>query len=562
MQKCYGSVKKLFRPRSESDSRDVEAAGTVGANLRGDAVFERTSLGRKPFQGIEGSTNKHSDGHEVKGYHTAAVKKSQLPSHHGLASLAIGSISSSHLLSDEENNRMNRKIDRLMAAIDDRRPIHFATGAETGEVEIFADYDDEVNDQSDYGLEEDVAAVPENFGRVLSHGGGIHRIRSRLSLRHASSNESLASMASRRSSSNAWERAIAAANVRFALENGDLGLEAAVVGEPFRCSDMADVSRRRRRLVRTISPIPLDFNKRDGVLTPSVHSNGSELDTSSPLFAKSCERILRETYAEPPESSFQRGVRELSQPDERAFVRGPHDVYLSKARGAKSSSETRKAFGVFKDTTKDKSSSKLVEKPAIRSKVLKDTSNLRRSRNLLSNSFANDVDSSKAQKRTAVPAKVSPVGFGGAPDAKSRRTYINSKWPGLLKHRETRGAGSSRTAEQGQLDGVARRRNEQVVGRPLDTSLYSLSHVRTSVADSSLNVNPARQAHFDLALARLEGRALPPLLSPIRRYPDLAALFDQDIQMEGSHRPLPLRGPVPSRPANPTPRRAFWRGVV
>ena len=117
-------------------------------------------------------------------------------------------------------------------------------------------------------------------------------------------------------------------------------------------------------------------------------------------------------------------------------------------------------------------------------------------------------------------------------------------------------------AETSRPDGIARRRNEQAIGRPIDTSHYSMSHVRTSLADSTLNVDPVRQAHFDLALARLEGRALPPQPSPIERHPDLAALHDCDIRIEGSYRPLPLRGPRPRRPANPTPHRALLRRFV
>ena len=489
------------------------------------------------------SRDEHSDVYEVESYHTAVDADHWSPTHEGLASLAIGSDSSPRLLSDEENNRLNRKIDRLMAAIDDRRPIHFAPDAETGEVEIFADRHGEVTDPDESELERNIAAAPENFGRLIRLGEHIRRIRSVNSMQRAKSTDSWASTDSKKSSSNAWERAVAAANVRFAIENGGLDPIATVVKQSLHPYNMDPERRRPRRLVRAIAPIPIDFDKPFRISTPSIHSNGSEQDTSSPLFRKSCERVFRETYAEPPESTFQRDVPEHSQLDEWAFISKSRDALSSNAPESKASSSTGRAFGVFKDASNKDSLSKEDEKIAVPSKALKDISNLRRPGYLKFNSFAG-VKMANNQGRAAVATTASSVGFGGAPDAESRRSYINNKWPGLLE-----GRGKGKMAEPAQLDGVARRRNEQAIGRPLDRSHYSLSHVRTSVADSSLNVDPARQAHFDLALARLEGRALPPSPSPIHRHPDSAALYDRDIQIQGSHRPLPLRGPRPIKPA-------------
>ena len=299
------------------------------------------------------------------------------------------------------------------------------------------------------------------------------------------------------------------------------------------------------RLFRTVSPIPFDFNKRTRASTPSVHSNGSELDTSSPLFRKTCERIRQETYAEPPESSFQRVSPKFSLLDEWAFVSEPPGKSSPEVRESEVTSNAGRAFGVFEDRRRGETSSKKNGKQAVRSKALKDISNLRRPGYLQFNSFAKVAKSSNDQTGAAVPATASSVGFGGATDPESRRAYIKSKWPELLEE-----AGNGRTAEPTRLDGAARRRNEQAIGRPIDRSHYSLSHVRTSLADSLPNADPVRQAHFDLALARLEGRALPPAPSPIRRHADTATLFDRDVQIEGSHGPLPLRGPRPSRPMN------------
>lgn len=477
------------------------------------------------------------------------------PSQQGRSIGTLGSDSKVRLLSDEENERMNRKIDRLMAALDDHRPIHFSPNAETGEVDIFADHYDGVNDhQSEYDLERDIAANPSNFGRIIRHGNGIHRIRSSHSLRYANSTDSWASTDSSKSSSNAWERAVAAANFRFALEHGDSELQIVAVKEPCPSLEMAPKAFRGRHRVRSVSPVPLNFAKPLRTSTPSIHSNGTEQDTSSPLFQKSCEPIRRETYAEPPESMFERDIPGGPQLDEWAFVSEPRNGLSRETREFKVSRSLDRAFGVFKDESNGISSPRGFGKRATRSKALKDISNLQRPGYLKFNSFANDVDLKKSRTGTVFQARASSIGFEGALDPESRRAYIKSRWSELLKDDP-----SSSTGESDQLDGVSRRRNEQAIGRPVDTKHYSLSHVRTSVADSSLNVDPARQAHFDLALARLEGRALPPPPSPIRRYPDSAVLSDRDILVEGNHRPLPLRGPRPRRSAIPRLRRTLER---
>lgn len=546
-------MQKLVGPRTRPRGRDVEAAVTgVTDAVIGD-FLEPADHRRRPSHRKD--ANPHVN--DVQNYHTAVDTDQRSSIQNNLAALAITSDSRPRLLSDEENDRMNRKIDRLIAAIDDRRPIHFAPDAETGEVEIFADHQDEVIDPDEHELEQSISASPENFGRIIRARNGIHRIRSPHSLRYANSSESWASTDSAKSSSNAWERAVAAADIRFALEHGGLDQKVTAIRRPFRSSEIEPEACSSRRKFHMVSPIPLDFNKQTRESTPSIHSTGTEMDTSSPLFPKSCERVLQEVYAEPPESTFQRELQEHSQLDEWAFVSEPRDEPAPEARESKVPSSTGRAFGVFEDASKDEFSSKEADKPVVRSKALKDISNLRRPGYLQFNSFAKDTNSADDRTGTAVPVTASSVGFGGAYDPETRRAYIKSKWPGLLEDSR-----DGSMTEPHRLDGAARRRNEQAIGRPIDRSHYSLSHVRTSVVDSSLNQDPVRQAHFDLALARLEGRALPPPPSPIHRHPDLAALFDRDVQIEGTHRPLPIRGPRPSRPANPTPHRALWRNLI
>lgn len=553
LRRCYGSVRKLTGFRNEPPERDVEAAVPGGTGSTELALLEPARLVRKSSHHTQ-SEDGSLDAHGVEGHHTAANPDHQPQIHQGLASLPIRSDSCPHLLSDAENERMNKKIDKLIAAIRDCRLIHFEPDAETGEVEIFADHEAIDQDDAESALERDIAASPENFGRIIRFGNGVRRMRSASSLRSNTSTNSWASTHSAKSSSNARERAVAAASIRFALANAEEEYVDVGIRQPSRGSRMEREARRSRRSIPKVSPVPLDFHKPLRMSTPSIHSNGSEQDTSSPLFGKSCQYIRRDTYAEPPQRRFQGESAEPSQLDEFAVISEPRDVHSPEASKVKAPSSTSRAFGVFHDNSGGESRSRRNGKSALRSKVLKDISNLRRPGYLQFNSFAKDTKSTDNQARTTAPDTESSVGFGGASNPELRKAYIKRRWPGLL---DDRGNGSM--VEPPRLDGAARRRNEQAIGLPIDTSLYSLTHERTSLAGMSLVSNPARQAHFDLALARLEGRALPPPPSPIERHPDSAALYDRDIGTEGDLRPLPLCGPAPSRPLKPTLRRSWWR---
>ena len=532
---------------------DIEAAHTGATGSIEGRMLERTDIKRKSSHCTQ-NKDKDPEVHAVESHHITAENNHihDSPPKHSRAALNINKDSCPRLLSDAENEQMNKKIDKLIAAIDDHRPIHFEPDAHTGEVEIFADHE-VIGQDHDYELEQDIAVSPDNLGRRSSSCIGVRRMKGSDSLRYAESNDSWASTIWNSISSNAWQREIAAANFRYALVHGGVDLIETPVRRPFRIWPVDEVCK-DRPLVRNVSPIPLDFHKPLRTSTPSIHSNGSEQDTSSPLFGKSCERILRDAYAHPPESTFQRKSIEHSLLDDLAPISEPRDVPSLEAREAKASDSARRAFGVFQDDSNGLSLSKETEKSTARSKVLKDISNLRRPGYLQFNSFAKDAKSATNRAVNAATGPASLVGFKGASNQESRRAYISKRWPGLLDERS-----NGRMLELPSLDGAARRRNEQAIGRPIDTSLYALSHVNISGTDSSLAANPTRQAHFDLALARLEGRALPPPPSPIQRYPDWATLYDRDVQIEGGYRPLPLFGPMPSKPANPTLARVRWR---
>ena len=498
------------------------------------------------------SKDRDLDVHAVESHHVTAERDHRSSTSDSPAAFTVKKDSCPRLLSDAENERMNEKIDRLVAAIDDHRPIHFEPDAHTGEVQIFADR--EVTGlNNDHELEQDIAVSPDNCGPRLRSDEGIHHIRSPNSLAYAESNDLWASTISESTSPNAWARDIAAANVRYALANGGVDLIETPVRHPFRFWPVEE-TRQARPLDQKVSPIPLDFHGPLRMSTPSIHSNGSEQDNSSPLFGKSCECILRDTYAQPPESTFQHESMEHSLLDDVASISEPRGVPSPEMCEAKASQSARRAFGVFKDDSTGVSLSKKYNKSTTRSMVLKDISNLRRPGYLQFNSFAKDAKSAIDQAVTVATGQESSVGFEEASNRGSRRAYTSKKWRGLLPER-----GNGSMSELARLDGAARRRNEQAIGRPVDTSLYALSHEKSAVTESPVAVNPTRQAHFDLALARLEGRALPPSQSPIQRHPDWATLYDRDVQFEGGNRPLPLHGPMPSKPTSPILRRAWWR---
>ena len=491
---------------------------------------------------------------QEEGIHSRTVDADHRPSNRYSDRASFGRPDPRHsLLSDGENERTNSNIERLVTAIDDGRLIHFEPNTVTGEVEISANTYSEVirhEVQEEDELERDIAASPENIGRITSIGDGDRHMQSLNSLQSAHSTDSWVSTDSEEALSNAWGKAAAAADTRFAQECGKVENELNAIEKPLRSPKRDIRVQCGRRLVRTTSPILLDYHKPLRMSTPSIHSNETRQDTSSPLFGKSCERILRQAYAEPPQSSFHREYDKNSQLGRSTNITEPRDLTSLGEVVRDARKGIGRSFGVFKDRPDGESSSDQFGTSVLRSKVLKDVSNLRRPGYLQFNSFAKDEGSAgDHSKRTARIAATSS-NFGGSSNAKLRRAYINKRWPGLLSHRN-----NGSMTKSPRFDGVARRRNEQAVGHPIDKSLYALSHTAASGPESSLQIDSNRQAHFDLALARLEGRALPPPPSPITRCPDWAALYDCDIDIEGVSRPLSLHEPAPSR----RPRRLIWR---
>lgn len=443
----------------------------------------------------------------------------------------------SRILSDEENQSLNEKIDRLIAAIGDGRQLDFAQDPETGNVDISTTGQDHEMDAG--SLEAHIAAHPENFGNTLRPGNGRRMMRSEDSV--VTSSDSIAT-----SGTNAWERGIAAADIRYALNAIEYGAETRYGTVIRRNAESAeDIARRSHGHnvafmgkegleACAISPIPLDFNKRRGTKTPSIRSNGSELDYSSPLFEKSAQAWLRE-----PHSGSSGPVSE-GDSSQKFQLKESVSLWLesvdppSRVAIPQYGDKPERAFDVFDD---DDPSRGLVSKKIPRdnpaAKALKDISNLRRAGYLAHNSFIDPKLPMAGQERP-LPSRSPATAFGGAIDRDSRRRFIESKWPGLLSHGKSSRVARKYKASKGPDD---RKSESQEAAATRDDTL---------VAHKPLHQDPVRAAHFELALARLEGRALPGQYSPIKRYADKEADYGSSVEVE--HRPWRILEPKPARP--------------
>ncbi|KAL2037836.1 hypothetical protein N7G274_009310 [Stereocaulon virgatum] len=444
------------------------------------------------------------------------------------------------LLSDDDNEVLNDKIDRLIAAIQNGRQLRFSPDPETGNVNISAAYNNEnLNDESD--LEALIAASPENFGTIIRPGNHLRRIRSINSMLSVSSGSS---QVRSKDSSNVWERTIAAANVRYALDQSSLFQNPTVVRNPLRAQAHGlDGNRGQylaftedgKRKVRAISPIPFDFTKRPRPKTPSIHSGESELDCSSPLFEKSRKATLKGTH------TTTLGTRTPVELSENKVLKQSVSSWLQGVETPSSGEETtlsngkERVFGVFKDDESDILAAPKDPRPLPALQALKDISNLRRPGYLQKNSFANDK---ALHAISARPIQLdSPLQtFGGASDQDSRRSFIERRWPALL-------ASNQRSGAQDLTQTVAPSDDEHFI------AINKFQGFRLPEDNTAIDEDPERAAHFELALGRLEGRMPPPPSSPIKRYASMEGVYGSDVELET--RRMHRRDPRPkaSQPA-------------
>ena len=437
----------------------------------------------------------------------------------------------SRLLTEAENQAINEKIDRLIAVIQAGRPLRFSPDPDTGNVDISVAHDRSDSDEGRSDVEADIAASPENFGNIIRTSDGRRRIPSPNSV---FSNSTDISQIMRYYSSE-WERALTPVHNRAAIKHVPKGQ----LPPPILKRDPAETrgARRDSKCITTwdrndpkvapVASIPLDFNKPLPISTPSIHSAGSDLDCSSPLFGKSLQGLMRETSRDLPRSE------DGSQDSWSSNIGDRVSDWLERVPiPGKMTDATRKrqVLKVFQDKVLDRD-----RKPLTASKALKDISNFRRPGYLHHNSFAQTNQVTKTIGNPVLPGKteaqIQP--FGGAADAEARRSFIEAKWPVLVSGHNSGRKGRPTTMHQ-QLTDLA-----QSIPQ-----LRRHRHENPSPPKSILQ-DPPRTADFDLALARLEGRAPPQQYSPIKRYADTNGVYDPDVLVESRrlrpHQPVPIR---------------------
>ena len=447
----------------------------------------------------------------------------------------------SRFLTEEENQALNQKIDRLVAVIQAGRQLRFSPDSHTGNVNISIAHARSDSDDGRSNVEADIVPSPESFGNVLRTSGGCQRIPSPSSVSFDSTE---ASEIMRNFSSSAWESAPTPAENRSAVEH----VPEAQIPPPVRKDISGQVRGAIRRdgtyitywdkndvKVAPVASIPLDFNKPPRTSTPPIHSTGSDLDRSSPLFERSLQALMRQTSRDLPSSEDGSQAPWSSGIGDSVFdwlrrVETPPiwGKYTDAAR-------KRQDFNIFQDGGKHEKALKGQRKPLTASEALKDVSNLRRPGYLQYNSFAQTSQVNKSIGNSARPTKSGPQiqPFQGATDAESRRSFIEAKWPVLMSNHNSRKKERPATPHPNSPD-----------------KIHSTAHIRRrrrkypSPQESRLR-DPKRNADFDLALARLEGHAPPQQYSPIRRYADETGLYGPEVLVERRrlchHQPVPMR---------------------
>ena len=235
-----------------------------------------------------------------------------------------------------------------------------------------------------------------------------------------------------------------------------------------------------------VSPVALNLSKiRESLATPSVHSNGSELECSSPLFLKSRRMALEQSCVEAGSIP----APELVSDWRRNNMGSPSDVTRQEMMEGK-----HKDLEIWEDASSSGSS------PATRSEIdaapsnaLKDITNIHYPGYLQHNSFFQDA---KAQAQAVNKAEDGPVS-----NVSVETTSV---------HDSSDFSGTSSTPKP-MPDDVA-----------------------------------ARDADLAYTLAVLEGRITTNRSpSPIKRFVNLSALYSDDVLLDWEgpelHHPQPLR---------------------
>ena len=461
------------------------------------------------------------------------------------------------LLSEAENDRLNRKIDALISALTSGRQVHFEQDPVTGNIDFSAGNYEQDSDPDYSAFDAAIAAYPENFGRIIRHRREMIRSPNSISRswitidsppcteyatwedmvavaverydrEHGISNEPEDSLPS--SSSHHMAEGDAPAEKGIGIRQATRRLEQEV-GVP-RGRFLARV-KSDDVILEELVPLPLNFNKPPRVSTPSIHSEGSRLDCSSPLFMHSWQRMPHnsEVWIDRSTSTRAALVGRISQWLNR--VETPEQVETPKEEKRKG-----RQFGVYQAIPKAQKELGTPAGPTQEKNVLKDVSNLRQSGYLQKNSFAMDKAQSRPLMATML-GDVPPQGFEGAWDEDGRRAFINRKWPCLLETKEkTVPKAKNEAAEALRNRGVNLRANSPQLALSADPERKA--HLDLALArlegryrsPEPFVPDPQRATHFETALARLEGRAPAPQSSPIQRYVYPHGVYGPDVEVD------------------------------
>lgn len=430
------------------------------------------------------------------------------------------------ILLEAENQRLNAKIDRLVAALANGRPLRFDHDLVTGAFHVFARYPSTSSSVKTSNLEAKIAATPQNFGNIVSNRRQMIRSPDSIQypitsssysskIHYATWEEAVAAADERYERENElpvadWEDEVAAADLLFELKQGATFLNEVKIRRALRLQEQAVGEPRGRHLavvgaegveIHEINSIPIDFNKTVPTSTPSVYSTESQTAHSSPLFRMTYPEMVHyaESWATTSESDE---VSEHVEPTDRVSAWLERVEMPPRIRTPMLLKRTTKDFNVFRDVAARDNSSQSARNNVSTPQILRDVSSLRQPGYLEHNSFALTRKSAERPAHSGLR----PTGFSRASNIPGERSYIKSERPGLLSP-------------------VPEQDSPASVDKPL-------GHLE-------------RAAHFELALARLEGRVSPRPSSPIRRYVNNDGVYGENVEVD--LRIVRVRQPRPVR---------------
>ncbi|KAL8903075.1 MAG: hypothetical protein Q9207_004170 [Kuettlingeria erythrocarpa] len=341
---------------------------------------------------------------------------------------------------------------------------------------------------------------------------------------------------------------------RSANEDRRDSLETVIHIKPVKKVDprVVRVQGREGRKGYNISPIPLDYQRRRNLATPSVDSRETLSDVSSPLGHVLARQATRTQTSASMRSLQSSGVLAgpdkwfpgILPPDIKQQARKDKEVqikqletnsrvirwlhHVKEAFGYRKVSPTKKSgksISVFKDNSSD-DAEKWTAMPIARpNNALSDLTNVRQPGYWTNNSFAQEKQQMRQKKTSLAPTVQSgmrprPRASPARPPASApqvKQFELNSR------PAETRAMTRARTALRGYVvtDSsplLTETRSRRSGSRP--------STIKPVQAGEELHPNVA------FALARLEGRVPPPPLSPIRRWRDGHEGYGAHVEVE------------------------------